>query len=79
MPCKALVPFQFLDGTTIPAGTIVGTIPPAIHDNESFYANPGIFEGLRSGFSSEREQVSSDQSVSSLCLTGIGNTYLSFG
>ncbi|KAJ7123072.1 cytochrome P450 [Mycena epipterygia] len=77
MPRKALVPFQFPDGTMIPAGAIVGTIPPAIHADEHYYKNAATFDGFR--FSSQRETKNTEQSDANLRLTGLGNTYLSFG
>ncbi|KAJ7498529.1 cytochrome P450 [Mycena latifolia] len=77
MPRKALVPFQFPDGIMIPAGTIVGTIPPAIHTDEHYYKNAEAFDGFR--FSSKRGTNDAEQSDASVRLTGLGNTYLSFG
>ncbi|KAF7374692.1 Ent-kaurene oxidase [Mycena sanguinolenta] len=77
MPRKALVPFQFPDGTIVPAGAIVGTIPPAIHMDERHYKNADTFDGFR--FVSQRVSANGGQSDANLRLTGLGNTYLSFG
>ncbi|KAJ6544006.1 cytochrome P450 [Mycena capillaripes] len=77
MPRKALVPFQFPDGTIIPAGAIVATVPPAIHVDGRYYKNAQTFDGFR--FASERGTANGGQSDAHLRLTGLGNTYLSFG
>ncbi|KAJ7693905.1 cytochrome P450 [Mycena rosella] len=64
-------------GTMIPVGAIVGTIPPAIHADERYYKNADTFDGFR--FSLNRGSNDAEQSDASLRLTGLGNTYLSFG
>ncbi|KAJ7031963.1 cytochrome P450 [Mycena alexandri] len=47
--------FTFSDGTTVPAGTLVGIPILAAHHDEANYANADSFDGFR--FSRMREQV----------------------
>ncbi|KAF9458999.1 cytochrome P450 [Collybia nuda] len=81
---KAVAPYSFADGTTIPAGTTVAAATSAIHINPNVYDDPETFDPWR--FSSMRERaVNSDDSVTREAddmrfrFTGTGPGYLAFG
>ncbi|KAJ7760789.1 cytochrome P450 [Mycena olivaceomarginata] len=47
--------FTFSDGTTVPAGTLIGVAILSEHHDETNYTNAGVFDGFR--FSRMREQA----------------------
>lgn len=86
MPRKALVPFTFSDGTTIPVGTIVAAASLATHVDEDVYERGSQFDAFRFSDIRERSVATGevDASVqgdkaSRACMTSVGLSYLSFG
>ncbi|KAH9004862.1 cytochrome P450 [Lactarius hengduanensis] len=73
---KALRPFTFSNGITVPAGTYVAAPVGAIHTDEEVYSNPDEFDGFR--FARLRE--SSEGPVASKHQAGVTSpAHLSFG
>ncbi|KAH9043926.1 cytochrome P450 [Lactarius pseudohatsudake] len=73
---KALRPFTFSNGITVPAGTYVAAPVGAIHTDEEVYTNPDEFDGFR--FARLRE--SSEGPVASKHQAGVTSpAHLSFG
>jgi cytochrome P450 len=78
MPRKALVPFTFSDGTTIPAGTILSAASLAVHMDEELYENADQFVPFRF-FDLREKAVASGDDDRRHRLTGAGVSYLPFG
>ncbi|KAH9043925.1 cytochrome P450 [Lactarius pseudohatsudake] len=73
---RALRPFTFSNGITVPAGTYVAAPVGAIHTDEEVYTNPDEFDGFR--FARLRE--SSEGPVASKHQAGVTSpAHLSFG
>ncbi|KAL0573797.1 hypothetical protein V5O48_008150 [Marasmius crinis-equi] len=66
--------FVFSNGTVLPAGTVIGTSPSALHFDESTYSNPFEFDGLRSYHEREKE----GESIKHQMVTP-GSNYVAFG
>lgn len=68
-------PFTFSNGTTVPAGTLVGAPISAVHTDGEIYGNPDEFDGFRFAKLRERED-----GMGSKHQTGTTSaTHLSFG
>jgi cytochrome P450 len=52
---KAMKPYTFLDGTTIPEGVIIVSPMAPIMRDDSIYENPNVFDGFRFSKLRERE------------------------
>ncbi|KAL0574345.1 hypothetical protein V5O48_007607 [Marasmius crinis-equi] len=66
--------FVFSNGTVLPAGTVIGTSPSALHFDETTYSNPFEFDGLRS----YREREKEGESIKHQMVTP-GVNYIAFG
>ncbi|KAJ6557997.1 cytochrome P450 [Mycena capillaripes] len=71
---QALKDFTFSDGTTVPAGTLVGIPVLAEHHDDANYENGDVFDGFR--FSRMREQVGEGAKHQMVALT---SDFLTFG
>ncbi|KAK7440643.1 hypothetical protein VKT23_016992 [Stygiomarasmius scandens] len=81
MPRLAMVDFTFADGTRVSAGKFLATAATVIHEDESVYAQPRTFDGLRFyNMRSSKENIIDESSDDWMFrLTGTSESYLSFG
>jgi len=71
---KVLKDFTFSNGTTVPAGCMIGIPHRSVHCDPDNYADPDVFDGFR--FSKMREKEGESSKHSMVTLT---HEYLSFG
>ena len=70
---RALHPFTFANGVTIPAGTVIAVPVTEIHTDGEIYPNPKEFDGFRFANLREHDGVSGQQ------LASTSAEYLAFG
>ncbi|KAK7440639.1 hypothetical protein VKT23_016987 [Stygiomarasmius scandens] len=81
MPRRAMADFSFADGTKVSAGNFLATAATVIHEDDSVYAQPRTFDGLRFYGMRFLKENTVDESSDDWMFrsTGTSESYLSFG